>query len=82
MHVDPEAQAVGPVYPIPPHCPHSATVPAPPVGAETGAEVVGFDTGGLDTGAAPEELPAGVSQEASGIMPFCSSHCSKRPAIF
>lgn len=81
MQVDPAAQTVGPVYPIPPHCPYFATV-APPVGAETGTLVVGFETGGDDTGAAPEELPAGVPQTESGIMPFCSNHCSKRPAIF
>ena len=37
MQVDPEAQVVGPVYPVPPHCPHLATVP---VGVD---ELVGVD---------------------------------------
>jgi len=27
VHVVPATQVVGPVYPIPPHCPHLATVP-------------------------------------------------------
>jgi hypothetical protein len=27
VQVDPEAHVVGPVYPVPPHCPHFATVP-------------------------------------------------------
>ena len=38
MHLVPETQAVGPVHPIPPHCPHSGDVP--PVFPEDGAELV------------------------------------------
>ena len=49
-HAEPEAQAVGPVHPIPPHCPQVVWVP-PVAGAlvvgEEGAEVVaGLDVAG------------------------------------
>lgn len=37
VQVLPATQAVGPLYPIPPHCPYLATVP--PVGGVVGWEV-------------------------------------------
>lgn len=39
VQVDPEAHVVGPVYPVPPHCPHLAMVPV-----EAGVE----DVAGLE----------------------------------
>lgn len=44
MQVLPEAQVVGPVYPVPPHCPHFATVPPAELEVEVAfEEVVGED---------------------------------------
>lgn len=61
MQVEPEAHTVGPVHPIPPHCPYSAAVPAAPVDPDAAdvIAVVGFTTT-VDTVVGVDEETADV----------------------
>ena len=73
LHVEPETQHVGPVYPVPPHWPHLAAQPEPPpvplVGVLPPAEVVGV------LPPPPDELDSCVLTKASACWPYLLPYC-------
>lgn len=83
MHVDPAAQAVGPVYPAPPHWAHfaaeadsvvavaagAATEVADATGSETSSAASSLTAGAADAEAEAEAVAAGVVAEEAFVQP-------------